>query len=294
MDIDAHIKGCLYVIQRLSLFFTIRFYYDLSDNDIFMFSTPIYYTVICVMIVLACLVFLALQKITPGYGVTFDRKWGPAINNRAGWVIMEAPVFVAMAVMWALAPDARRLNPAICVMTSLFLLHYFQRSFIFPMLIKGKSKMPLSIILSGVTFNLLNAYMIGGWFFYLNPPAEDYTLSWLYSPLFIIGTVVFFIGMGINLHSDHIIRNLRKPGDNNHYIPRGGMFRYVTSANYLGEFTEWLGFAILTWSLPGLVFAIWTFANLAPRAKATHKRYEEKFGKDYTSLNRRYILPFIY
>lgn len=100
--------------------------------------------------------------------------------------------------------------------------------------------------------------------------------------------------MAINIHSDSIIRNLRKPGDRGHYIPRGGMFRYVTSANYLGEFVEWTGFAILSWSLPGAVFAIWTFANLAPRARSLHQRYLSEFGDEYAALRRRYILPFIY
>lgn len=259
-----------------------------------MFSATTYYTITIGMIALACIVFVVLQRITPGYGVTYNSKWGPAINNRIGWVLMEMPVFLAMLLLWIFAPESRRCNPAICVMTLFFLLHYFQRSFIFPGLIKGKSKMPLSIILSGVTFNLLNAYMIGGWFFYVNPAPERYATSWLWSPLFILGTLIFFTGMAINIHSDSIIRNLRKSGDTGHYIPRGGMFKYVTSANYLGEFTEWVGFAILTWSLPGLVFAIWTFANLAPRAKATHKRYLERFGDEYESLHRNYILPFIY
>ncbi|MDE6330489.1 MAG: DUF1295 domain-containing protein [Muribaculaceae bacterium] len=243
------------------------------------------------MVVLACIVFIALQRITPGYGIAYDRKWGPAISNRLGWIIMEAPVFFAMLAMWLLSP--RRGEPTLIVMTSLFLLHYFQRSFIFPLLIKGKSKMPLSIILSGITFNMLNGYMIGGWFFYLNP-APQYPVEWLYSPLFILGCVVFFIGMAINIHSDAIIRSLRSPGDTRHYIPRGGMYRYVTSANYLGELTEWVGFAILTWSLPGVVFVLWTFANLAPRARATHKKYISMFGEEYSSLNRHYIIPFIY
>lgn len=256
-----------------------------------MFESSIYYGILTGMIVLACIVFFALQKITPAYGVTFNKKWGPAINNRAGWILMEAPVFFAMLGLWLCSP--RRGEPALIVMTSLFLLHYFQRSFIFPLLIKGKSKMPFSIILSGITFNLLNAYMIGGWFFYIEP-APQYPVSWLYSPAFIIGTLIFFAGMAINIHSDSIIRNLRKPGDTGHYIPRGGFFRYVTSANYFGELTEWIGFAVLTWSLPGLVFAVWTFANLAPRAKATHGKYISMFGDDYESLRRRYILPFIY
>ncbi len=256
-----------------------------------MFETSIYYSVLAGMIVLACIVFIALQKITPAYGLTYDRKWGPSIDNRLGWMLMEAPVFFAMLALWLCSP--RRGEPALIVMTCLFLLHYFQRSFIFPLLIKGKSKMPLSIIISGITFNLLNAYMIGGWFFYIQP-APEYPVSWLWSPLFILGTAVFFIGMGINIHSDAIIRNLRKPGDTGHYIPRGGMFRYVTSANYLGELTEWIGFAILTWSLPGVVFAVWTFANLGPRARATHRKYISMFGKEYEGLGRKYMIPFIY
>lgn len=153
--------------------------------------------------------------------------------------------------------------------------------------------MPLVIIIMGILFNVVNAYMIGGWLFYVSP-ADMYATSWLRNPMFILGTALFFAGMWINLRSDYIIRHLRKPGDTRHYIPRGGMFRYVTSANYLGEFTEWFGYALLTWSLGGLAFAAWTFANLAPRAKALHRRYTDEFGEQYTSLHRRYILPYIY
>lgn len=153
--------------------------------------------------------------------------------------------------------------------------------------------MPVTVIMMGVTFNLINAYMIGGWLFYLSP-RDMYTVEWLLSPQFIIGIIVFFIGMAINLHSDYIIRHLRKPGDTGHYIPRGGMFRYVTSANYFGEFVEWCGFALLSWSVAGAVFALWTFANLAPRAGKLHQRYLREFGAEYASLNRKRILPLMY
>ena len=204
---------------------------------------------------------------------------------------MEAPVFICMAILWA--SSSRRGEAALMAMASLFMLHYFQRSFVFPLLIKGKSRMPLSIILMGCVFNVVNAYLIGGWLFYVSS-ADEYPASWLLSPKFIIGVIVFFAGMAINIHSDHIIRHLRRPGDRRHYIPKGGMFRYVTSANYLGEFTEWVGYAVLTWSLPGVIFALWTFANLGPRAKALHKRYVQEFGDEYTVLNRKYIIPFIW
>ncbi len=256
------------------------------------FNSEVFDTVLLVMALSAVVVFLCLLKVEAGYGVAYTKKWGPAVNNKLGWILMEAPVFFAMLWLW-LSSD-RRGDTVLVVMALLFLFHYFQRSFVFPFLIKGKSVMPLSVILMGVTFNTLNAYMIGGWLFYVSPVDYYGGVSWLMSPMFIVGCVIFFVGMAINWHSDYIIRHLRKPGDTGHYIPRGGMFRYVTSANYFGEFLEWCGFALLTFSAAGAVFALWTFANLAPRARKLHQRYEREFGDEYKRLNRKYILPYIY
>lgn len=256
------------------------------------FNPEVFNTVLSVMALSAVVVFLCLLKVEAGYGVAYTKKWGPAVNNKLGWILMEAPVFFAMLWLW-LSSD-RRGDTVLVVMALLFLFHYFQRSFVFPFLIKGKSVMPLSVILMGVTFNTLNAYMIGGWLFYVSPVDYYGGVSWLMSPMFIVGCVIFFVGMAINWHSDYIIRHLRKPGDTGHYIPRGGMFRYVTSANYFGEFLEWCGFALLTFSAAGAVFALWTFANLAPRARKLHQRYECEFRDEYKKLNRKYILPYIY
>ena len=88
-------------------------------------------------------------------------------------------------------------------------------------------------------------------------------------------------------------KKLRKPGDTAFHIPMGGMFRYVSAANYFGELTEWVGWAIMTWSLPGLVFAIWTFANLGPRAHRHHNWYNQKFGDAYPK-DRKRMIPFLY
>lgn len=256
-----------------------------------MIDTSYYYALLITMAVLAIVVFLALQYVEAGYGMMYTKQWGPSINNRLGWILMESPVFVAMLALWWLSP--RRAETVPLIFFIFFQLHYFQRSFIFPLLIKGKNRMPLSIISMGVLFNVINAAMQGGWIFYVSP-ADYYTTGWLSSPQFIIGTVIFFGGIAINLNSDNIIRNLRKPGDTRHYIPRGGMFRYVSSANYFGEFMEWVGFAVLTWSAAGAVFAMWTFANLAPRAGKIHKRYSKEFGEEFDKLHLKRIIPFIY
>lgn len=270
--------------------FLVNFAYENSIMEI-IFKPEVFDIVTGSMAVLAVVVFIALHRVEAAYGMTYSPKWGPSVSNRTGWVVMEAPAFICMALIWLLSPRHGEIAP--CVMATLFELHYFQRTFIFPFLMRGKSRMPWGIVVMGIVFNTINAYMIGGWLFFVAPP-DHYPTTWLASPLFILGTVIFFSGMGINLHSDHVIRNLRKPGDNRHYIPRKGLYRFVTGANYFGEFTEWVGYAILTWSVPGAVFALWTFANLAPRARSLHGRYSREFGEEYTSLNRHYIIPFLY
>lgn len=246
-----------------------------------------YNTVLWAMAALGAVVFVALYFVDAGYGYLFNPKFGRPVPNRVGWVLMEAPAFVAMAWMLATAPAFETVP---VVLAGLYLLHYFQRSFVFPLLMRGKSKMPMGIVLMGMIFNTVNAVLIGLWLFRYAPDGF-YSLA---APHLWIGIAVFFAGMAINMQADHIVRHLRKPGDTKHYIPRGGMFRFVSSANYFGELVEWTGFAIASWSGAGLLFVWWTFANLAPRSAALYRRYEVEFGDEFRALKRKRIIPFIY
>ena len=250
-----------------------------------------YNLILIVMTIIAVFVFVALYFVKAGYGRFYTQKWGLCVNNRLGWVLMESPVFILMAI-FCLASDRYASWPHLLPFL-FFELHYFQRSFIFPCLIRGKGKMPISVIIMGLIFNSMNAVMQGGWVFIVSPD-DYYTASWFTTPQFIIGTIIFFFGMFVNIQSDYIIRHLRKPGDTKHYFPKKGMFRYVTSANYFGELLEWIGFAVLTWSWAGVVFAIWTFANLAPRAKSIRDSYKEQFPEEFVGRNIKCIIPFIY
>ena len=243
------------------------------------------------MTVLAVVVFCALFFVDAGYGMFRSGKWGISVSNRSGWVVMEAPAVVVMVWMWLASPRCSMPVPA--TFAALFLTHYVQRTFIFPFLIKGRGRMPVAVIAMGFVFNTINAFMLAAWIFYLSPEGL-YSTAWFGTPQFIAGTVIFIAGMAVNLHSDHIIRHLRHDGDSNHYIPYGGMFRWVSSANYFGECVEWVGFAVLTWSWAGAVFALWTFANLAPRAVSIRRHYESLFGEQFSRLRRKAIIPFIF
>ena len=60
-------------------------------------------------------------------------------------------------------------------------------------------------------------------------------------------------------------------------MPTGGLFRYVSCPNYLGEIVEWTGFALVMGALPGFAFLAWTLANLVPRALEHHRWYRATF-----------------
>ena len=48
----------------------------------------IFNTLIISMAVLGLIVFISLYFVTAGYGKFATKKWGPAVNNKVGWVIM--------------------------------------------------------------------------------------------------------------------------------------------------------------------------------------------------------------
>ena len=65
----------------------------------------------------------------------------------------------------------------------------------------------------------------------------------------------------------------------------------MSCPNYLGEIIEWVGWAVATWSLAGLSFAVWTAANLIPRAWQHHRWYRAEFP-DYPK-ERKAVIPFL-
>ena len=106
-----------------------------------------------------------------------------------------------------------------------------------------------------------------------------------------MGVGVFVLGFVINTHADTVLIKLRKPGETGYKMPRGGLYERVTCPNYLGELIEWVGFAIASWSLPGLAFAVYTAANLVPRALANRRWYRERFP-DYPA-HRKALIPYV-
>jgi 3-oxo-5-alpha-steroid 4-dehydrogenase 1 len=236
----------------------------------------------------AVVVFVALLFVRAPYGRHLRRGWGPLISNLFGWVIMESPAALVFLVCFAAGTVPK--NLPILLFFVLWELHYVHRAFIYPLTIRdGHKKMPIAVVLMGLFFNLGNAYVNGRYLFSLS---GGYPVDWINDPRFLAGTTLFLTGFLVNRWADLALRKLRKPGETGYRIPYGGLFRWVSCPNYLGEIVEWSGWALATWSLPGLAFAVWTFANLAPRARSHHAWYHANFA-EYPA-ERQALIPWMW
>ena len=252
-----------------------------------MISETLFFNLLYIWIGLAVIISPILLKITVPYGRHTTNTWGPTINHRLGWIVMEIPVVIVFS--YFLFSGSAEKSMVVYIFYGLFMLHYFNRIFVFPFRIKENGKrMPVAIVAFGIFFNLANGFFNGYWFGELSPVYEN---SWLSDPRFIIGLILFAIGMAINISSDNKLLSLRKGGKKGYFIPQGGLFKYVSSPNLFGEIIEWTGWAIMSWCLPSMSFAIWTFANLVPRALDHHRWYKRRFD-DYPQ-ERMAVFPFI-
>ena len=247
------------------------------------------FNIICMawIAIAVIITFPIVLKVPQPYGRHAKGNWGPMMNNRVGWFLMELP---ALAVFgYFLSQNADFFNKIVLTAVLLWGLHYFNRVFIFPFLIRtaGK-KIPVVIVVLAVFFNTVNGFLNGYW---LSHFAADQQHGLLINVRLVAGIVLFLSGFAINKYHDRLLINLRPSSGNGYKIPYGGLFRYVSCPNFFGEIITWAGFFLVTLNLPALSFLVWTSVNLTARALDHHKWYKNHFS-DYPK-DRKAILPFI-
>ncbi len=237
--------------------------------------------------VAAAVVFVVLSFISAPYGRHGRAGWGPTISGKLGWVLMESPAVILFTAVFLLGQHRTSTVPVLLLI--MWLSHYIRRTYIFPFRLRSTRPMPVLVMALAFIFQCVNAGLNARWISDLG----HYPFGWLDDPRLIIGVLIFFFGMAINMHADNVLLSLRRPGQTRYRVPRGGLFHWVSSANYLGELIMWCGWAVATWSLAGLAFAVFTAANLVPRAAANHRWYVEKFGDKYPPGRKR-LIPLLW
>ncbi|XP_005745533.1 3-oxo-5-alpha-steroid 4-dehydrogenase 1 [Pundamilia nyererei] len=254
-----------------------------EEEELYMLDRMAYF-----MFLMAACTFITLLFENVPYGRYATSKYGFPVNARFAWFVQELPALLLpmCLLLWTSSSKTSLLPNQLLI--AMYFLHYVQRACIYPFLIRGGKPTPFASFALAFVFCCYNGFMQ---IRYLSHYAE-YPAYWVTHPCFLIGSVLWFVGWFINVQSDHILRNLRKPGETGYKVPKGGMFEYVSGANFLGEITEWAGFTLAGHSVHSAAFAIFTAVVLASRAVAHHKWYLAKF-EDYPK-SRKVLIPFLF
>lgn len=281
----------------------------------------IHYTSNVLLIIIFCLspiIFTALFFINAPYGryvIKEDphrqRKTKPRalLSKRAAWLIMEIPAVLTILLFWILSPVGlfglltNKTHPLVFMGFSLYIViwqfHYIYRTFITTFLSQNeKNNFRIYIVVMGVLFNGINGFL-NGWEIFFKIPMRspeillnpELIFSRLLSFHFFAGLGIFITGFVMHAISDAELRRMKRESYGGYAIPNAFLHRYVASPNYLGEIIQWWGWALLTWSVAGTAFALFTMANLVPRAFSNLQWYRKKFNN--YPLSRKAIIPFI-
>ncbi|KAM9792249.1 3-oxo-5-alpha-steroid 4-dehydrogenase 2a [Neosynchiropus ocellatus] len=243
-------------------------------------------------LLLMALAFLHRQRRIPGKYGRYAAPESRCCPARLGWFLQELPSFLLPLVLLLLtdAPRNRGATEAVLLLFA-FILHYFQRAFIYSFLTRGRP-VPRYIVWTSAMFCSFNGLLQGHYLLHCSPlNRQPFSGPWLSSVRFSTGLLLFLFGFIINVHSDQILRCLRKPGEVVYRIPYGGMFEWVSCPNYFGEIVEWFGLFLASWSLTVFSFFFFTLCSIGPRAIRHHRDYQRRFP-DYPS-HRKAFLPFL-
>ncbi|KAL3308838.1 3-oxo-5-alpha-steroid 4-dehydrogenase 1 [Cichlidogyrus casuarinus] len=150
-----------------------------------------------------------------------------SVDPKLGWCLQELPSFVIP--FWTLvnSSDAglRRMIPLL-----LMSVHYFNRAIIYPFSQSSKNRLPAVYFCLALSFTTFNGFL----------QSHPHSLDLLpdHPLLTLAGSAIFVLGMYYNLSCDRILVSLKKRSDC-YKIPQGGLFNYVSAANYSAEVLEW-------------------------------------------------------
>ncbi|MBF0316232.1 MAG: 3-oxo-5-alpha-steroid 4-dehydrogenase [Oligoflexia bacterium] len=256
----------------------------------------LFHNVVIFAFTLVFIVAIAACFVASPFGKFSSEKMGFNLNPKWGWFLMELPAVLSFYYFYF--KGERALTPVPLFFLFVWSVHYLNRGFIFPYLMrvpKGmKSNFSITVVVMGQLVTLLHGYLNAA---YLVSYGDHFDLSWFADPRFLLGIFCYYFGFFLNIHSDAIVRNLRskeeiEQGDKVYRIPFGGAYRFVSNPSYLGELLAWLGFALATWSPGGLFIFLISLANLLPRAISTHRWYVERFPNYPT--HRKILIPYIF
>jgi 3-oxo-5-alpha-steroid 4-dehydrogenase 1 len=169
---------------------------------------PTYDTVLTFAFGLVVLVFIGAAVMKSPYGRFASDKWGVNLSPRLGWFLMELPATLSFVFFYFQGRNRFDIVPLFFLFV--WLIHYGNRGFVFPYLIRSPkgatASFSIMIVVMGWFVTTLHGYLNA---VFISDLGTHFGLEWFFDPRFIIGIILYYGSFVLNIRSDAIIRNLR-------------------------------------------------------------------------------------
>ncbi|CAO2833060.1 unnamed protein product [Amaranthus hypochondriacus] len=212
------------------------------------------------------------------------KKPNPKISSKIGMSILYAPSLVFGAASFFIFPDhGLRFLLLRLALTIHFLKRVLEVLFVHKF---GDSGVAIdSAIPITLSYFLSTATMIYAQHLSAQLPEPPVDLKY-------VGIPLFLLGIAGNFYHHYILSTLRKKGEKEYKIPKGGLFDFVVCPHYLFEVLGFVGVSCIAQTLYTLAFTAGTTLYLIGRSYATKKWYLSKF--DDFPKDAKVFLPFIF
>ncbi|OAY81422.1 3-oxo-5-alpha-steroid 4-dehydrogenase 2 [Ananas comosus] len=206
------------------------------------------------------------------------------LPSREGMLLLYAPALVAALASFAIpgavvGERARWLSAALSI-------HFFKRVMEVLFIHQYSGHMLLGSALPiSFSYFISTATMIYAQ--YLTQPMSEPA-----SDLKYIGVALFFLGLAGNFYHHYLLSKLRKQGEKEYKIPRGGLFDLVVCPHYLFEILGFFGVSLISQTVYAFSFTFGTMFYLIGRSYATRKWYLSKF--DQFPKHVKALIPYVF
>ncbi|KAL8159687.1 hypothetical protein V2J09_001224 [Rumex salicifolius] len=225
-----------------------------------------------------------------GKHVQYSKLMGPnsgaKIRSKAGMVVIYLPVFLFCAATWFLFFPSYEEDSRFFLICSTLTLHFLKRLLETLFVHKYSGEMALeTMLLCSVTYVMFALIIIYAQYLTRQLPEPSIDLKY-------VGVFLFLTGMSGNMYHHYLLSALRKEGEKEYKIPKGGLFGLVVCPHYLFEVLDFWGLAFIaqTWCALGITAGITVY--MFCRSHSTRKWYVSKF-EDFPA-HVKAVIPYVF
>ncbi|KAK2634510.1 hypothetical protein Ddye_029302 [Dipteronia dyeriana] len=206
-------------------------------------------------------------------------------SSRFGMLFFYTPSFLAGLASFWLFPHHHH-NFRFLLLVSALTIHFFKRIFevIFIHKYSGSVMVDSGVVIS-LSYLISTSIMIYSQ--YLSQELGEPSID-----LKFLGIFLFLVGISGNFYHHYLLSKMRKDGEKEYKIPKGGLFDFVVCPHYLFEILGFVGVSFISQNLYALSYAIGVILYLTGRSYATRKWYLSKF-EDFPQ-HVKAIYPYLF